>query len=95
MVYVGPARSMSARDTQNRGFEAVAMTDNEKVPTGTRYDALRMLGATDWETNGPKLAGYLGHTHAELQMGAVSGLADIASSASARAMARRTWLPTP
>src|SRR4051812_12972625 len=26
MVYVGPLRSMSTRETQNRGFEAVAMT---------------------------------------------------------------------
>jgi hypothetical protein len=26
MVYVGPARSMSTRETQNRGFEAVAIT---------------------------------------------------------------------
>ena len=26
MVYVGPSRSMSTRDTQNRGLAAVAIT---------------------------------------------------------------------
>jgi nicotinate-nucleotide adenylyltransferase len=26
VVYVGPVRSMSTRDTQNRGLDAVAMT---------------------------------------------------------------------
>lgn len=57
---------------------ASEMADDPKVPTGTRYDALRMLGATTWDRRGAQLVGYLKKgTHPELQMGAVSGLGDI------------------
>jgi putative membrane-bound dehydrogenase-like protein len=58
--------------------QAAAMADNAKVPTGTRYDALRMIALDAWENCGERLAKHLGkEAHAELQMGAVSGLADI------------------
>jgi hypothetical protein len=55
-----------------------AMADDEKVPKGTRYDALRMLGVEPWDKRGEQLARYFGKTvHAELQMGAVSGVGDV------------------
>jgi hypothetical protein len=57
---------------------ASAMADDPKVPTGTRYDALRMLGATTWDRRSAQLLRYLKkETHPELQMGAVSGLGDL------------------
>ncbi len=59
---------------------ASAMADNEKTPTGTRYDALRVLGVESWDKRGQQLGGYLGKdVNAELQMGAVSGLGDVDS----------------
>jgi len=58
--------------------QASVMADNAKVPTGTRYDALRMLALDTWQCGGRQLAKYLAKgTHAELQMGAVSGLGDM------------------
>lgn len=58
--------------------QAVAMADDAKVPAGTRYDALRMVALADWEVAEPVLTKYLAKgTNAELQMGAVSGLADV------------------
>jgi len=55
-----------------------AMTDDEKVPKGTRYDALRMLGVEPFDKRGEQLVRYLGKdVHGELQMGAVSGLGDV------------------
>lgn len=57
---------------------AHAMADDAKVPTGTRYDALRMIALDTWENSGERLQGYLKKgTNAELQMGAISALADI------------------
>jgi putative membrane-bound dehydrogenase-like protein len=59
---------------------AAIMADNEKVPTGTRYDALRMIALDDWERCGPQLTKYLAKgVHDELQMGAISGLSDATS----------------
>jgi putative heme-binding domain-containing protein len=56
---------------------AATMTDDEKVPSGTRYDALRMIALLPWEKSGEQLRRYLGDENGELQMGAVSGLADV------------------
>ncbi|MCI0376018.1 MAG: neutral/alkaline non-lysosomal ceramidase N-terminal domain-containing protein [Gemmataceae bacterium] len=57
--------------------KAYAMADNEKTPPGTRYDALRMLALDAPDCAMPALAKYLTKTaHPELQMGAVSALAD-------------------
>jgi hypothetical protein len=57
---------------------ASPMSDDEKTPKGTRYDALRMLGVEPWDKRGEQLARYLGkEIHAELQMGAVSGAGDV------------------
>lgn len=59
---------------------AAAMADDQSVPTGTRYDALRMIAMHPWEKCGDQLLKYLAKgTHAELQQGAVSGLADVKS----------------
>ncbi|WP_164102063.1 hypothetical protein [Candidatus Laterigemmans baculatus] len=59
---------------------AAAMADNPQIRNPTRYDALRMLGATEWDEAGESLLKYLGEgVEHELQMGAVSGLADMQS----------------
>jgi hypothetical protein len=66
---------------------ASVMADDSSVPTGTRYDALRMLGVQPWERRGAQLFRYLlKGTHAELQMGAISGLGDVPSPCSAQAL---------
>lgn len=58
--------------------QASAMADDEKIPTGTRYDALRMIAMETWERRGKQLLKYLQKgIHEELQSGAVSGLADM------------------
>jgi hypothetical protein len=56
---------------------SAAMADDEAVPEGTRYDALRILGALPFESSGRQLIKYLASSSADLQMGAVSGLGDI------------------
>lgn len=57
---------------------AHAMCDNEQVPTGTRYDALRIIPIDAWKTSRERLERYLARgVHPELQMGAVSGLVDV------------------
>jgi putative membrane-bound dehydrogenase-like protein len=63
----------------NRAIElASAMADDEAVPHGTRYDALRMLGVDSWDRRGKQIVKYLAKgTNDELQMGAVSALGDM------------------
>jgi len=57
---------------------AVKMADDERVPAGTRYDALRILGADPFESGRKQFEKYIAKgAHGELQMGAVSGLSDI------------------
>jgi putative membrane-bound dehydrogenase-like protein len=66
---------------------ASPMADDEKVPAGTRYDALRMLGVESWDKRGAQLIHYLAKgTNEELQMGAISALADMRAPAAARAL---------
>jgi putative heme-binding domain-containing protein len=59
---------------------AVEMAGNSAVRPGTRYDALRILGAGEWEDYGMTLVNYLkpGALH-DLHMGAISGLSDVES----------------
>ncbi len=73
----------------NRLLElAATMADDEQVSTGTRYDALRILGCGEWQPCGEQLLRYLADgTNAELQMGAVSGLVDLDSPDSTAALA--------
>lgn len=57
---------------------ASVMADDEKIKTGTRYDALRMLGVEPWDRCGAQLFRYLVKgVDPELQQGGVSGLADV------------------
>jgi hypothetical protein len=59
---------------------AATMADDAKVPSGTRYDALRMLGVESWEKRGAHLQKYLVKgINDELQQGAISGISDIRS----------------
>jgi putative membrane-bound dehydrogenase-like protein len=60
--------------------ESSKMTADEKTPPGTRYDAMRMLGTESWEKRGAELTPYFAkETNPELQMGAISALADMRS----------------
>ncbi len=60
--------------------QAATMADDERVPTGTRYDALRMIALDAWERSGDHLAKYLAKgIHEELMQGAISGLSDARS----------------
>ena len=58
------------------------MADDEIVPAGTRYDALRIVAMLDWSKSRRKLERYLQKgVNDELQMGAISGLSDIQDAA--------------
>ncbi len=73
------SRHTGLQDRWQRSLELAArMADDENVPTGTRYDALRMVAMRSWTQCKPQLLYYLQDgTNHELQMGAVSGLADV------------------
>ena len=67
--------------------ESVAMTSNESVPVGTRYDALRIIALMPEKDCMPILSKYLDKkSDAELQMGSVSGLVDVSGVSSGRAL---------
>lgn len=67
--------------------QAVAMADDSRVKTGTRYDALRMLGVEPWDRRGAQLFRYLlKGVHPELQQGAISALADVRSPSTGPAL---------
>ncbi|MDR3621278.1 MAG: neutral/alkaline non-lysosomal ceramidase N-terminal domain-containing protein [Paludisphaera borealis] len=75
---------------------AATMADAETVSTGTRYDALRMLGVEPWDKCGGQIAGYLSDkVDPELQQGAVSALNDVDSSQAASALASTLDQLTP
>lgn len=66
---------------------AAAKADDESVSTGTRYDALRMLGVLPWDLCGARLFRYLlKGVDAELQQGAVSALGDVRSPSTPQAL---------
>jgi hypothetical protein len=57
---------------------AVAMAADERVKAGTRYDALRILGADSWKRRGATIANYLRPgVDAEVQSGAIGALNDL------------------
>lgn len=63
---------------QNLIVAAKAMAEDTKVKTGTRYDALRIVALEPWPAPKEQLLKYLPKGgNAELQMGSVSGLADV------------------
>lgn len=74
---------------------AATMADDRSIPSGTRYDALRMLGAEDFSAHGAQLVKYLADDSDELQMGAVSALGDIDDPASAAALIAKFKLFSP
>lgn len=90
----GPAKRFAAllkddpvlQKRWDRAIElAFKMADDEHVNSGTRYDALRMIAVAPWERARPILEKYLTEgANSELQMGAVSGLADVSDPAAAR-----------
>jgi putative membrane-bound dehydrogenase-like protein len=83
---LGDDKNLHAKWTRALDLSA-AMADSEKIPTGTRYDALRMIALQGWKARGAQLLRYLAKgTHPELQMGAVSGLADINTPEAAAAL---------
>lgn len=58
--------------------QASVMVENELVPSGTRYDALRMIAMESWKIRGDQITKYLKKdVQDELQMGAVSGAVDM------------------
>jgi hypothetical protein len=68
---------------------AHAMADDEKVPTGTRYDALRIVALDEWRLAEPRLTKYLAkNSNAELQQGAVSGLVDAEDAGATAALVK-------
>jgi putative membrane-bound dehydrogenase-like protein len=67
---------------------SAAMADNPKVRNGTRYDALRMVAMDGWPKRGKQLEKYLAEgVNDELQMGAISGAADVRSPQAGPALA--------
>ena len=74
---IGNDRELRAR-WRHALDQAVAMSDDESIKPGTRYDALRMIAMRGWNGSGDQLVRYLKDaSSAELQMGAVSGLVDV------------------
>ena len=74
------------RQRWNRAIKlAFSLANSSRVPTGTRYDALRMVALGDRGQALTVLAQYLKPgTDDELVMGAISGLGDIDSSDDAK-----------
>jgi putative membrane-bound dehydrogenase-like protein len=69
--------------------QAHAMADNGRIPTGTRYDALRIVALDKWEAARPRLTKYLAKdANAELQQGAVSGLVDVEEAEAAELLVK-------
>ena len=61
---------------------SLQMADDEKVPNGTRYDALRMCPLLGWKRSGDVLQKYLpAGVNDELQVGTIGGLSDIEDDA--------------
>lgn len=74
---VAADKSLAAR--WNRTLElAAAMADDDAISSGVRYDALRILGADSFESVNDRMSKYLQPGVADdLQMGAISAMADI------------------
>jgi putative membrane-bound dehydrogenase-like protein len=69
-----------ARRWEQTLTQSYVMADNERVNTGTRYDALRIIPLDTWAKCEKPLRKYLApRIHDELQMGAISGLSDVQS----------------
>lgn len=83
--YPGPrlVELLQANPDLNERFQrslilAAEMVEQESVPQGTRYDALRMIALRPWSDCQTQLKNYLrAEVPHELQQGSVSGLADV------------------
>ncbi|MBL8890245.1 MAG: HEAT repeat domain-containing protein [Planctomycetaceae bacterium] len=83
--YPGPrlAELLQSNPNLNERFQrslilAAEMVEQESVPQGTRYDALRMIALRPWDDCQRQLRYYLQvEIPHELQQGSVSGLADV------------------
>lgn len=74
---VGTRRELSLRWRRALAL-ATLMADDASIPTGTRYDALRMCGVLPWSQSGACVTRYLApDAHEELRTGALAALADI------------------
>ena len=65
---------------------SIKMAHDESAKSGTRYDALRILGTESFEKAGQHLTKYLDSEDTQLQQGAVSGLADVKDKRSAASL---------
>ncbi len=80
-MIIGDDASLKA-SWQNSLILSSAMADDESVPTGTRYDALRMVAMREVKISLPHLDRYLQKgIPEELQMGAISGISDVQDDA--------------
>ena len=71
--------------------QASEMADNEKDPTGTRYDALRVIPTAGRNARGGQLTKYLQKgVHDELQGGSIRSLGDADAPACAGPLVRGT-----
>jgi hypothetical protein len=83
---MGDDSSLASRWLRTLTLSAT-MADDDKVPTGTRYDALRMAALGEWADSNVQLRRYLAKgSDEELQMGAVSGLSDVNVPEAAKAL---------
>ena len=82
------AEDATRRSRWSRSLDlAERMADDTKVRNGTRYDALRMLAVLPYDRVGAQLTRYLSKdVDAELQMGAIGGLADLPDPRAAEAL---------
>jgi putative membrane-bound dehydrogenase-like protein len=75
---------------------SVAMSSDAAAPTGTRYDALRMVALLPWPEARKSLVPWLQpNSHSELQMGAVSGLGDVPHEEAAKLLVESFKKLTP
>lgn len=75
---------------------AAEIATQPQVPGGTRYDALRILGAANWSVGGAVLSRYLQpEADEELQMGAATAAADLTEPEATQTLLRQLSGLTP
>lgn len=84
-LLAGDAAGDLARRWQQALQASLPMADDAQVPSGTRYDALRMAAMLGWDEAAATLERFAAAgSEAELQMGAVSGACDVPDPRAAR-----------
>ena len=75
-TFATPPGDLAAR-MRGSVMMAVSMADDPKVKTGTRYDALRLVGMLPWKLSSIAIKPYLAKgVNAELQQGAIGAAGD-------------------